>query len=235
MAFSKNLTSLIANTNGIALKDFLATTQEAWADEHMVKRYNAAPPTEHDDLESFPRRCHDHLKSEYHKLRAWFVEPDYKLSALLQSKCLSFQFSGPLDDGFGWDFRRDGDPEPRMIQFKSMLISCQRQLKMLPVRDRNAQNASVSGLARLVRGAYQARAEVNLWRPVERKKDDKVELLHSGEDLAKRWVAFRTMAFLINLGIDPAWCWNSSGCPKIFGLVDDETPSGITSAIGVES
>lgn len=231
MAFTKNLTSLIADSKTIALKDFLATTQEAWADEHMVRRYNAAPPSEHDDEESFPRKCHDHLKSEYHKLRAWFTEPDFKLSALLQSKCLSYQFSGALNDGFGWDFRRDGDPEPRMLQFKSMLISCQRQLKVLPSRDRITGNPSVAAIARLVRGAYQARAEIHLWRPNERRKDDKVELVYSGEELAKRWVAFRTLAFLTNLGLDPGWSWSISGSQKIFGAVDDGQSDG-TSPVG---
>jgi len=221
MSFTKNVNSLIADRNGAAIKDFLATTPEAWATEHMAKRYNAAPPSESDEPGSFPARCFEHLKNEHRQLRAWFVEPDFKVSPLLQSRFLSAQFSGPLNDGFGWDFRRDGDVEPRMVQFKGTLIACYRQMELLPRRDRNTGNVSVVGVARLVCGAYRARAEVHMWRPVERRKDDKVELVCSGEELAKRWVAFRTMSFLAGLGLDPAWAWSTSGCQKIFGIVDE--------------
>jgi hypothetical protein len=225
MAFTKNVNSLIADRTGAALKDFLAATPDAWATENMARRYNAAPPSESDEPGSFPVRCYDHLKNEHRQLRAWFTEPEFKVSALLQSRFLSAQFSGPLNDGFGWDFRRDGDAEPRMIQFKATLIACYRQMDMLPSRDRNVGNISVGGIARLVGGAYRARAEVHMWRPFEkRNKDDTVELVCSGEDLAKRWVAFRTMSFLARMGLDPSWAWDTSGCRRIFGIVD-EVPS----------
>jgi len=224
MAFTKNINNLIATNAGVALKDFLTKTPEEWANAHMLLRYNAAPPTEHDEPGSFVHRCYDHLKAEYHQLRGWFTEPDYKLSLLLQSKFLSFQFNGPLEDGFGWDFCRDGDAEQRMIQFKSILISCQRQLRMFPPSQRVPSNASIGGIARLVRGAYKARSDVNMWRSIERKQNDKIETVVSGEDLAKRWVAFRTMSFLVGLGLDASWSWNISGCYKVLGPVD-EVPS----------
>ncbi len=222
MAFTKNINALISNpSSGIALKDFLTKTQEEWASTHMLLRYNAAPPTENDEPGSFVHRCFDHLKSEHAQLRAWFTEPDFKLSILLQSRFLSAQFNGALEDGFGWDFARDGDPETRMIQFKSILISCQRQLKMFPVRQRTSGNGAVGGIARLVRSAFVARSEINMWRAIERRRDDKVEVVVSGEELAKRWVAFRTMAFLVSMGLDAGWAWNISGCFKIFGAVDE--------------
>lgn len=236
MAFAKNINALISNpTNGIALKTFLATTQDEWADRHMMLRYNAAPPTDHDEPGSFVHQCYNHLNSEYAQLRAWFTEPDFKLSILLQSKFLSSQFNGPLDDGFGWDFARDGDPEPRMIQFKSILISCQRQLKMFPVRQRNAGNGAVGGIARLVRSAYVARSEINLWRAIERRRDDKVDVVVSGEELAKRWVAFRTMAFLVSMGLDASWAWNISGCLKTIGAVDEVAPQDTGATAGADT
>lgn len=219
--FNRNIDSLVADRNGIALKNFLATTQEEWAAKHMALRYNAAVPAAGEDPGTFPSRCYNHLKSEYAQLRAWFTEPEYKLSALLQSKFLSAQFNGPLGDGFGWDFRRDGDTEPRMLQFKSTLIACYRQMEMLPRSDRTISNVSVSGIARLVVGAYRSRAEIHMWRSVERRKDDKVILVCSGEELARRWVAFRTHAYLGSLGLDPAWSWAVSGCQKIFGVIDE--------------
>jgi hypothetical protein len=222
MAFSKNVNALISNTStGVALKDFLATTQDDWANTHMLLRYNAAPPTENDEPFSFVHRCHNYLRSEHAQLRAWFTEPDYKLSILLQSKFLSFQFNGALDDGFGWDFGRDGDPEPRMIRFKSILLSCQRQLQMFPIKERKPSNSAVAGIARLIRAAFVARSEINMWRAIERRRDDKVEVVVSGEDLAKRWVSFRTMAFLVSMGLDASWSWLNSGCGKIFGPVDE--------------
>src|SRR5208337_50163 len=150
--------------------DFLTTTQDEWAKAHMAERYGALPPTDDDPPRSFPVLCFDHLKSEYHQLRAWFTEPDYKLSALLQSKFLGSEFSGPIGDGFGWDFRRDGDTEPRMIQFKSTLINCYRQLMVLPGRCRSPSNMVVTGLARIVRGAYQIRSEVHMWQSVEKRR-----------------------------------------------------------------
>lgn len=222
MAFAKNINTLISNpSNGLALKDFLTVSQEDWASTHMALRYNAAPPTDNDEPGSFVHRCYSHLCSEHAQLRAWFTEPDLKLSMLLQSKFLSFQFAGPLDDGFGWDFRRDGDPEPRMLRFKSILISCQRQLQLFPRRERGPGNGCVSGIARLVRGAFMARAEINMWRAIERRRDDKVEVQVSGEELSRRWVAFRTMAFLTGMGLDAGWSWSTSGCHKIFGPVDE--------------
>lgn len=222
MTFAKNINHLIADRNGAALKNFLATNQDEWAAEHMALRYNAAVPTASDEPGSFPVRCFNHLKSEYAQLRAWFTEPDFKVSALLQSKFLSAQFSGPLNDGFGWDFRRDGDAEPRMIQFKSMLIACHRQMEMLPRRERTVSNVCVSGIAKLVYGAYRARAEIHMWRPIEKRvRDGAVQLVCTGEELSKRWVAFRTMAFLTGLGLDPAWSWSVSGCQKLFGAVDE--------------
>lgn len=227
MAFTKNINTLIADpATGIARKDFLATTQIEWANAHMVLRYNAAPPTEHDEPDSFVHRCYRHLLGEYTHLRAWFTEPDFKLSLLLQSKFLSSQFSGPMEDGFGWDFGRDGDPEPRMIQFKSLLISCQRQIQMIPRCQRDHGNGAISGIARIVRGAFASRAETNMWRGIERRKDGKVEVVLSGEELAKRWVAFRTMAFLVGAGFDAWWAWSISGCHKVLGPVDEMPDAG---------
>ncbi len=229
MAFTKNINTLISNpSTGLALKDFLATNQHEWAAAHMVLRYNAAPPSENDAPDSFVHRCYNHLVGEYDQLRAWFTEPDYKLSLLLQSKFLAAQFNKPMDDGFGWDFGRDGDPEPRMLQFKGTLIACQRQLQMLPKKQRNAGNITVGGIARVVRGAFTARAEINMWRGIERTKDDKVEIVVSGEDLAKRWASFRSMAFLVSMGFDAGWAWNTSGCLKTFGAVDEAGPQDVT-------
>jgi hypothetical protein len=230
MSFAHNINTLIADKDGIATKDFLTTTETAWANLHMSLRYNTAPPTENDPEGSYTQRCYSALVSEYRALRAWFVEPEFKLSILLQSRFLANKFSGTIGDGFGWDFRSDGDPEPRVLYFKSTLMACERQVRMLPPGCAKPSSASYGGIAKLIRHAYQLRAEAHLWAPRDMKKSEDPSVNLSGEEIARRWSAYRATAFLISLGMESGWAWNAGGCSRVFGCADESGVAPITKA-----
>lgn len=228
MPFSKNLLSIISDNQGIALKDFLGETPESWAARHMALRYSAAPPLEGEGPSHVAVRCYNRLKAEYQTIRAWFTEPDYKLSVLLQSKSLANQFSGVLGDGLGWDWQRDSEPDVRIMQFKGTLIAAQRQFGLMPENRRAEMSPHVSAVCRSIKSAYILRSEVHLWRPVERRKDDAIELVHSGAELADRWAKFQTFVFLIRLGLNEQYCWDVSGCRKSLGLIDEDPTSDLS-------
>jgi hypothetical protein len=228
MSFAHNINTLIADKDGIATKDFLTTTETQWAKTQMDLRYNTAPPNENDAEGSYAQRCYSALVAEYRALRSWFVEPEFKLSILLQSRFLSNKFSGTIGDGFGWDFRADGDPEPRVLYFKSTLMTCERQVRMLPPGCAKPNSAGFGGIAKLVRHAFQLRAEAHLWAPRETKKAEDPSASLSGEDIAKRWIAYRATAFLISLGMEPGWAWNAGGCARVFGCADESGVAPVT-------
>lgn len=222
MPLTQPLLSLIADQDGTALTSFLTKSADEWATEHMARRYSQSPPTPEEGPRHMARRCYDHLKYEHGVIRGWFTDTR-KFSLLLQSPFTAGLRKQPVGNGIGWDFRATGEAEPRMMQFKQALIYCQRAADQIPPDDRTLGNLHFSGLVRLVRAAYRGRAELHNWRPVMGREGeparDVVKL--SGEELATRWVAFRSMAFMVQVGADPFVAWAASKCGKVFGPIDE--------------
>jgi len=220
MALTRSITSLITDGKGFATKEFLVISLEQWANTQMGQRYGQTH-LETDDNTNFATLCWRYLKEEYRALRSWFQD-DGKLSPLLQSKFLSTKLSGPLGNGIGWDFKPNGDPEPRMLQFKGTLISARRSAELIPQENRNSGNMQFGGIVKIVRSAYTARSELHSWRPVILVNEGKEKVQYSGADMSRRWVSFRTYTFLIDVGADPVWAWEASRCRALFGPVDEE-------------
>jgi hypothetical protein len=208
MAFTNSITSLITDQRGMALRDFITSKPEAWAREHMQKRYGHAPPQE------------DELIKEHGQLKSWFTE-EGKLSILLQSKFLSTRLAAPIGDGIGWDFRSDGDPDSRMLHFKTTLMACERTAVTLPATERHAGSAHLVGLIKWAISAFETRAEIHNWRQGSLKG-----VAFDGENLAGRWVAFHSFMFVNSLGFDlhPDWLWGATQCQRIFGPVGEINP-----------
>lgn len=219
MALSRSITSLIADEQGMILKDFLGTSTKDWAVTHMQLRYGAAPPLASDPADHPARLCYQHLLTEYDSLRKWF-DNEGKLSPLIMSRYLSRNQVGPIRDGIGWDFQMNGDPEPRMLQFKGTLIACRRSAELKPVGQKlDCGSAEMGSLAKLVRSAYAARAEVHTWGTLSEGKGDDKRMV-PGADLSRRWVAWRTYNFLIRFGAEDDWAWQIAKCRDVFGEVD---------------
>lgn len=216
MALTRSITSLITDGRGYATQEFLACTPEKWADEHMAERYGqtclAKDPSEH-----FATLCWEYLREEYRSLRSWFTD-DGKLSNLLQSKFVTTKLSGPVGLGIGWDFKPNGDPEPRMLQFKGTLVAAVRAVEVMPKDTRNSGNMQFGGIVKIIRSAYTARAEIHSWRSQSGEGDAKF----SGAEISRRWVSFRTYTMLIQIGADPVWSWEASRCKALFGPVDED-------------
>jgi len=224
VALSKSVTALITDGRGFATKEFIATRPDEWAREHLARRYGGSLVLDTDPPDHFARRCFRYLESEYHTLRGWFTD-DGKFSPLLHGKFISEQGRRPVGDGVGWDFRANGDPESRMLQFKGTLINAQRAAELLEPKQYTASSVQFAAIARMVRSAFMARAELPNWRPYD--------TAISGEDLAKRWVAYRSYNFLVELHAEPSWAWDISLCRRVFGPVDEEPrrdaePKGVT-------
>ena len=213
MALSKSVLALITDGRGYITKEFLAARPAEWAREHMARRYGGVQVLDTDPADHFAHLCFRYLLGEYHTLRSWFTE-DGKFSSLLHGRFIGSLGQRALGNGIGWDFRSDGDSELRMLQFKGTLVNAQRAAELLGPDQRTASSLQFAAIARLIRSAYVARAELHNWRPV----DDKI----SGEDLAKRWVAHRTYTFLTGLGAEPVWAWDISLCRRVFGPIDEE-------------
>lgn len=220
MALSRSITSLITDGRGYATQEFLAISPDKWADTQMGLRYGQTK-LETDPIDHFTTLCWDYLRSEYRALRSWFQD-DGKLSPLLQSKFLATKLSGPLGNGIGWDFKPNGDPEPRMLLFKGTLISAQRSAELLPKESRNSGNMQFGGIVKIVRSAFTSRAELHSWRAQTTLADGTDKVQYSGADMSRRWVSFRTYTFLVNVGADPVWAWEASRCKALFGPIDEE-------------
>lgn len=220
MALTRSLMALITDGTGHATTEFLGHSPDSWATAHIQRRYGAAPPSEEDPPDHIAHQCFEFLRDEYRILRGWFTE-DGTLSPLLQSRFLD-QKIGPLRDGIGWDFRPNGDPEPRMLQFKGTLISCARSAALIPPERRNSGVIQLGGIVRLVRGAYTARAELHPWRAIYKEEGGHEVLVWDGEQLAQRWAAMRSYTFMVRLGADPSWAWEACRCKQLFGDVDDQ-------------
>lgn len=220
MTLSRSVTSLISDGQGNILRDFLQKTPEQWADEHMVRRYGAAPPRDDDSDDHFARLCYDFLVKEYKTLRGWFT--DGKLSRMMMSRAVSNHVTGCIGNGIGWDFKRDGDPEPRMLQFKGTMISACRaaELKIQDPRVADCGSLEIGGLAKLVRAAYESRAMIHTWLTVEEGSGQNKRVV-SSDTIAKRWVAFRTYNFLLRYNSDPDFAWGASRAQAVFGAIDN--------------
>lgn len=220
MSLSKNITSLISDGTERILQDFLQTTPQKWADEHMQRRYSATPPKDDDPKDHFARLCHAYLMDEYRTLRGWFTE-EGKLSRILMSRTIGDVMSSRIGNGIGWDFKPNGEIEPRMIQFKGTLIACTRIGELRP-RDPlklDCGSAAAGGLAKTVRDAYEVRANVHTWTPIEESRG-KDKVIVSGGEMSRRWVAYRVYNFLIRAGIEDEHAWVISGCRKVFGEIE---------------
>jgi hypothetical protein len=226
MSFTRPVTSLIASPDGTALTAFLTASPEQWAADQMNMRYRQAPPSieEMADSRSWAVRCYEHLKVEYKTLRGWFT-PENKLSPLLIAPFQATLKSQPAKDGLGWDFKASLDGDVNMQHFKSTLIYAYRAATELPVSNRTNGNVQFSGLMRIVRAAYGARAESQAWKPILKHDPaaGRQVVTTSAEELSKRWVAFRTFCFMVQVGCDPYASWQACKCQQAFGPVDNDS------------
>jgi hypothetical protein len=217
MALTKSIVALITDGNGQARTDFMLKSPEQWANEQMALRYNTNIADTDLDGE-FPYICWEHLKEEHEILRQWFTD-DGKLNLTLQSASIINRLSGPIGDGMGWDFKANGDPEVRMVYFKSTLIAAARAAALIPYKNRDDANQQFSGIAKLVHGAYSMRSEIHRWRGFEYNKVN-----YTPAEVSHRWVAMQTYNFLVRLGVPrPARLWSLSKCNTVFGAFDEPT------------
>lgn len=220
MALTQSITSLITDGRDYATQEFLSTTPDQWANKHMAERYGQTCLIK-DGYNHFAMLCWDHLKEEYRSLRSWFTD-EGKLSPLLQSKFVSMKLSGPVGLGIGWDFKPNGDAEPRMLQFKGTLISAIRAAEIIPPESKNSGSSYFGGIAKIIRAGYTARAEIHSWRSHMEIIENKETVKYSGADLSRRWVAFRTFTMLVQIGAESNWAWEASRAKALFGCIDEE-------------
>lgn len=218
MAMLQTILALITDNAGNATKDFLMKTSSQWADEQMLLRYSQAKHPD-DTEDSFPFACWDQLRAEYDALRSWF-DQDGKLNLLLQSASLVKRMSGPIDDGVGWDWKQNGDPEHQMRMFKGMVIAIHRAMSLIPRQDRNNGNKQMGGLATLIVSAYNSRAALHRWNGASGKGTDQPNA--SGVIMSRRWVAHMSYTLLVQLGAIRKWSWEVSKCKNVFGVIEEE-------------
>ena len=224
MALTKSLFDLVATPSGAISKEFMVHTAISWATAHMQRRYGHASPQEGDGPNHPSRICFNHLLAEHSTLMGWF--PNGTISQLLMGRHMASLKKGPLEAGYGWDFKDNGDVDPGMIQFKSSLISATRTMEALQPKQRVPENLTVTSVANLVRDAYRIRSGSHSWRAVEkvdRITDNEAETktVLTGAELCNRWVGFQTFNFLVTWIEDRSWCWIASKCAASFGPVDD--------------
>lgn len=220
MALSKSITSLITDNEERISRDFLSYSPVRWAEEHMRRRYSATPPESTDPPDHPAVLCYQHLLAEHTAVKGWF-DDEGRLSPLLMSKHLARAYSGSISNGVGWDFYPNGEPNAHMLQFKGTLISCRRALELRAVKGSKLDCGSleIGGIAKLVRSAYAARAEIHTWQPqVEGRGENKRTV--TGAELARRWVSFRSFCFLLSGGAEPEWAWGVSKAQDVFGRID---------------
>lgn len=214
----RTILALITDGSGRISREFTMAAPEAWATEQMRHRYSQIAPRKGDSRTGTAALCFDYLVSEYKVMRTWF-DSEGKLSPLLQSKTLSRVQPNKLGNGIGWDWRASGDLHTEMVQFKSTLIAAERAASIVrgQSNDGNAE-LLLSGVARMIRAAYQIRADAHVWRAADRK--DETGKVYDGGTLAARWVAFQTFNSLRALGGSAEWSWNTSQCNTVFGPTD---------------
>lgn len=226
MTLSKSITSMIADASGNISQSFLSYSAEQWATDHMRRRYSATPPLDEDPPDHPAVLCYHLLLSEYSAVKTWFSAQG-QLSPLLMSRHLAHIYIGSLGDGFGWDFRPNGEPEPNMLQFKGTLIHCRRSLELRAGRQtkKDCGSLEIGATAKLVRSAYTARSSAHAWTSQIEGKGDAKRVVQAAE-LSRRWVAFRSYSFLIQAGAEEGWAWGASKCQEVFGKVD-LPPTGV--------
>lgn len=231
MAISLPIAALIADNDGLMLQVFVSSTPESWAHDHFLRRYGQAPPTADEMANplSLSAKCYRALLEEHSVLRGWFT-PEGKLSPLQMAPFLASLRSKPVADGFGWDFTTAGDAQPLMQQFKGQLIFCQRSALEVPATNRTQHNLQFAGVMRLVRSAYSGRAELHTWRPRLKRKDGREVVELTGAEVARRWVAFRSFVFMVQVGCDPFTSWLSCKCHDVFGHVDEDLAQSLSDA-----
>jgi hypothetical protein len=221
MALTISVLNLITDGNGTATKEFLVKSPEAWASEQIIVRYGQTILPS-DSPGCFAKQCWNFLREEYIALRSWFSD-DGTLSPLLQSKFLSTRLSGPLNTGISWDFKTDGQPEPRALLFKGTLIAAQRAAELIPAASKTSGCMQFGGISKIVRSAYTSRAELHLWCPQTIMGEGANKITYSGAEMSRRWVSFRSYNFLIGIGGEQVWAWDSSHCRSLFGPIDESS------------
>jgi len=214
--FNTSILDLIATPDRVVRPAFLALSVKDWATQQMDLRYSSAPPAEEprEGPDHPAWRCYHLLLAENKIYRSWITEEGL-VSPLLMARSLGQLASLPVGDGFGWDFRTDGTPDQRMLQFKSTLVSCRRMaaIRVTDPSKLDTGSIEVGGYSKLVRGAYQVRAGMMHW-------ETKGAL--TGADVARRWVAFRVFVFLIRCGMEETLAWASARCRDAFGEMEGE-------------
>ena len=217
MALNKSIVDIITDENGVAKNEFLLMKPEEWATQQMLYRYSTAL-SESDKERDFPHLCWDHLKDEYDIIRQWFTE-DGRLHMTLQNASIINRLSGPIGDGMGWDFKASGEPEIRMVFFKTQLMAAARSAAMIPFKNRDDGNQQFAAITKTIHSAYSLRAEIHRWRGV-----DDGGRYYTPADISHRWVAMQTYNFILGLGVPrPARHWNPSRCRSVFGPFDETT------------
>ena len=130
------------------------------------------------------------------------------------------RLSGPIEDGIGWDWKQNGDPEHRMRLFKGMLIGVCHTTTLIPPQDRNNGNKQFGGLAALICSSYTERSSIHRWNGIGAKGPDQPAV--SGMIMSRRWVAHMSYTMLIQLGANRKWAWEVSKSKNVFGLIDEE-------------
>jgi hypothetical protein len=130
------------------------------------------------------------------------------MSPLLIGQSTARNQKPALGDGITFDFDADLQIDQRVIQFKLHLLAVTEMIKALP--DRSA--STLAPLAKVIKAAYQARAEAHSWRNIPNGL--------SGAELASRWVAHRTYVYLLSIGAEADWAWGTSGAASVLGPVD---------------
>jgi len=217
MALTKSIVSLITDGNGVANTEFLLIKPEDWATQQMQYRYSTTL-SDTDKERTFPFTCWETLKEEYEILRQWFTE-DGRLNLTMQSASIVNRLSGPIGDGIGWDFKNTGEPEIRMVYFKTTLMAAARSANMIPFKNRDDGNQQFNAITKMIHSAFSMRAEIHRWRGV-----DDGGRYYTPADISHRWVAMQTYNFILSLGVPrPARHWNPSKCRSVFGPFDETT------------
>lgn len=178
---------------------------QAWAAQQFQRRYNQAPPQPGEI--GFPLLVFNKLNAEFTMLRSWF-QSDGRLSMLLVSQSTVKLRNPVLGSGISVDFKVDLSINQHVIEFKGHLVALSRMLAL----HTSKSPARLAPLTAMVCSAYRARAEGHDWKNIPGR--------YSGEDLALRWAAHKSYAFMLGVGADADWAWAACGCLAAFGPAD---------------
>ena len=205
VAFTGHILAHITDGQQHGKTEFLTSNQTAWSNQQFQLRYNQPPPPPGES--GFPSLVLNKLVAEFNMTRSWFM-PDGSLSMLLLSHSTPKLNDPVLGNGITFDFKSTLDIDQDIIQFKGHLVALHRMIQGLTSRT----PSTVSSLLGMVRSTYRARSEAHNWRNIPGK--------YSGEELATRWAAQKTYAFMLQASVDPDKAWESCGCLTAFGPAD---------------